>query len=121
VLPSDGVQAAWIHSAIGLASHVIGLDAGGTPFASDERQLPRWLVRGLLGAWSDAARFSPPPSWETVGGTREALKALRLRWPPNAIVESVGRGRAFTRWPRFPHQVADGLRRARRHYVGFRT
>jgi hypothetical protein len=121
VMPNDRVQAAWVHSAIGLASHVIGLDLRGTPFAIGGGQVPRWLVRGLLGAWSDPARFSSPPSWKTLEGTGEVLRALRLRWPPNAILESVRRGRAFTRWPRFPHQVADGLRRAGRHYVGFRT
>lgn len=76
------------------------------------RVRPYWLADTVLRVWGEApvpkgSRMKMRDAVRT-GGVRRALAG---RWP-NAIEATVGVGGAIDRWPRFPYQIADAVRRA---------
>lgn len=99
----DARRTSYALAAIALARELLG---------DGPRVRPRWLANTVLRAWGDA----PVPKGSRMK-MQDAMRfgtvrhALAGRWP-NAIEATVGVGGAIDRWPRFPYQLADAVRRA---------
>jgi hypothetical protein len=107
-------QAAWVRCAVLLAHELLGADISRTPWASDRRPLPRWLVPAVITAWSREGPRSRQWALSValeVRGLRVLPHELRRRWrnPIEATVEVSG---PFNGLPRLPWQLAAYLGRA---------
>lgn len=109
----------WISTALGLAHHLLGADIAGYPYAAEARRVPRWLIAQVLKSWEapDPTDNAPEkygkPMREYLGHPRGLWRALKRRWP-NPIEATYSLKGSFNNLPRFPYQLADGLRRAAR-------
>jgi hypothetical protein len=107
-------QAAWVRAAVRLAHEVLGADISSTPWASDRRRLPRWLMPAVMAAWSQEGPRSRQWALSValeVRGLRALAGELRRRWrnPIEATIEVSGPLNAL---PRLPWQLAAYFGRA---------
>lgn len=106
-------HAQWVLCAVELARDVLGAVADDVP---RHETLPAWVLPTVMRQWTQ-----PPPNLPPIGEQignfvfhpRKMMQDLRRRWrnPIQATVEADGR---FNNWPKFPLQIADGLKRALR-------
>jgi Uncharacterised nucleotidyltransferase len=109
----------WISTAIGLAHQLVGADIEGYPYAAQARRVPRWMIAQVLKSWTtpeplmNAPYKYGKPMREYLRQPRGLLAALMRRWP-NPIEATYALNGSFNNLPRFPYQLAEGLRRAAR-------
>jgi hypothetical protein len=107
----------WMSTVIGLTDHLLGADIEGYPYAAQARQIPQWLIAQVLKSWEtpEPTKNAPlnygRPMRSYLREPRGLLGALKRRWP-NPIEATYSVNGMFNNLPRFPYQLADGLRRA---------
>jgi hypothetical protein len=119
VTEGDRRRARWVACCAGLAHKLLGANVGGTPFESESRRLPRWLVPEVLRQWEtpfpsmQAPMRYRAPMRKYLSRPRGLWRDLLNRWP-NPIEATVQTGGPFNELPRWPFQLASGLARAGR-------
>ncbi len=105
-------SARWIHAAIGLGRHLLGLRVEHLPLKPKSIELPSWFVQTVLLHWSrlypgDQLPMTPAPLMvNTLMARRDIVKAITARWP-DPITATFDLGGQFNRMPRFPYQMID--------------
>lgn len=110
-LGPDPRQADWVACTIGLAHQLLGLPVDDTPVAVRAKGLPGWLARSVLEGWG---RQCPPnyrgpelypKTWDLLA---QAPTTIRQYWP-SPVAATVHLRMHFSKSPRMPVQVIDGL------------
>ncbi|MDH3493807.1 MAG: nucleotidyltransferase family protein [Acidobacteriota bacterium] len=103
-LNSNGqVRREWMIAMIGLAHKYTGLPLEDLPFRAEDLELPKWLVSTLERRWRDPVAFAPLDT--SVGSPVRFLQQVRRRFPPNAVMATVGLEGRFDEGTRFGYQV----------------
>lgn len=103
-LDSNGpVRRNWMITVVGLAHKYTGLPLKGIPCREEALKLPRWLVRTLERRWDDEIAFAPLDT--SVRSPSLFLKQFRRRFPPNAVMATVGLEGDFDDRSRLGYQI----------------
>jgi Uncharacterised nucleotidyltransferase len=106
-------EADWVGSAIGIASHLLGVSVKGTPFSNRAQNLPGWLVRAVLRDWGIAFR-SPHQVRAILSRPLRLLGDLPgelIRHWPNPIEATMTLRGPLNRLPRLPFQIGHVVSR----------
>ena len=109
----------WVLCAIGLANRLLGARIEDTPAAKRARELPRWLVEGVMRNWDRPfpENYPPlsyaPPIATYLHNPTGLLKALRKRWP-DPIEATIRLRGPMNEMPRLPYQIGNALLRITR-------
>jgi hypothetical protein len=119
VMEGDRRRARWAACCVGLAHKLLGARVEVTPFGSEARRLPRWLVPEVLRQWEtpfpsmQAPMRHRAPMRKYLRRPRGLWRDLANRWP-NPIEATVQTGGPFNELPRWPFQLASCLARTSR-------
>lgn len=106
----DSKRRLWIIYTIGLAHKYLQLDLEGFPFEQEAKNLPFWLTRQIEKIWSRKYPFIP---LDACYRDREMfLYQLKLRFPPNPIMATIGVNGRFDARTRIPYQIKYFFKRA---------
>jgi hypothetical protein len=101
----DRPESDWIACAIGLTHQMLGVSVTHTPLVERARNLPRWLIYGVLKQW---AAYRPMAYMAPITAyLREPKKiptAFRERWP-GPIESALVFNKPFSRTPPLPCQL----------------
>jgi hypothetical protein len=115
-LGTDKRVSDWVACSIGLANQLLEVRVDDTPVAQRAKQLPRWLIPGVIKNWDRPfPELYPPlaylglPAIPTyLRRPRGLLKALRTRWP-HPIEATIRMRGPFNEMPRLPFQIGNAL------------
>lgn len=103
-LDSNGpVRRQWMIAVVGLAHKYTDLPLVGIPFREEALNLPSWLVRTLERRWSDELVFAPLDT--SVRSPAMFIQQFRRRFPPNAVMATVGLEGRFDNRSRVGYQL----------------
>jgi hypothetical protein len=103
----------WILAAISLAGILLKADVSKCP-AAGQTVPPAWLMRSVLGQWSNprlidrAPLNHPVPMATLLRQPSGLLEGLRQRWP-NPILATISVNGEINNLPRLPYQVANWM------------
>lgn len=106
-LGTDERRKTWVTCAVGLAHLLLDAKIHDTPLADAAGRIPRWLISGVLDAWSrqtSSNRLVPPKIVWDVRHPSTTIKLIGRRWA-GPIEASYSLGSAFNNMPRLPFQV----------------
>ena len=100
---NSSTRRGWIICAIGLAARYTGLDISKLPFREEAETVPSWVIRTLEDRWKDEIPFSPLDNNFASWG--QFFRQLRRRFPPNAVMATVGLEGEFDNSSRVSYQI----------------
>lgn len=96
----------WIVCAIGLAHKYLGLNIENTPFASEAKTIPEWLIKAVENEWRSDVRLTDLRF--VLRNRRELFKQIKKRMsPPNPIQATIELEGDFDDTPRFTYQIRN--------------
>jgi hypothetical protein len=100
----------WIVCAIGLAQRFYGLALEDTPIAAEASNIPVWILRAIEKEWKSNVRLKPLLSG--LGDSKEFMRQLRKRLPPNPIQATIEMEGSFAGRRRIFYQIGTFLVRS---------
>ena len=95
----------WIVCTIGLAQKYLGLNLDDTPLASENIEIPDWLIKALEKEWESGVFLRP--LHYCLGDKKELWRQIKKRVPPNPIQATIDMEGEFDDSSRLKYQVGD--------------
>jgi Uncharacterised nucleotidyltransferase len=110
-------RSGWIKAAITLAHQLLDANIGAVPNEYRQRQVPAWLLDGVLKQWASPFAINQPPMSHSapmasyIRNPGGFFKALKERWP-NPILATISVNGELNSLPRLPYQIGNCTLRA---------
>ena len=95
----------WIICTIGLAEKYLPISLVGTPFESENIDVPKWLIKAVEKEWQNGVRLEPLHSF--LSGRKGFFQQIRKRFPPNPLQSTIGVEGSFDSQTRVFYQFKD--------------